>query len=214
MKTLKLIFSTLLFTILTFSCSSDSSSSDDEELCDDAIAATVAAQQAYNNATSANHSELCNAYKTALENQIVACGDSSGDLQNIITDLGDCTLPPTTGTLSMNLGSAPLVFDEITVTTTGTTRHVHGEKSNTTSYEIDFDVVVGQTGANKINNFELRLFSQTYTPLIPAAFGNDWASNITVNSGTSIVGTFHGELVNASETSVQDLLSGVVDIDF
>ena len=73
-------------------------------------------------------------------------------------------MPTTTGTLSMSLGSAPLVFDEITVTTSGTTRHVHGEKSNTTLYEIDFDVEVGQTGANKINNFKLRLLSHTYTP--------------------------------------------------
>ena len=114
----------------------------------------------------------------------------------------------------MSLGSAPLVFDEITVTTSGTTRHVHGEKSNTTLYEIDFDVEVGQTGTNKINNFELRLFSQIFRPLIPAVFGNDWTSNITVNSGTSVVGTFRGELANESQTSAQDLLNGVVNINF
>ncbi len=124
--------------------------------------------------------------------------------------MGDCTIPTTTGTLSLSLGSAPLEFDDITFTSA--TRHAHGEKSNSTSYEIDFDVEVGQTGTNKTNNFTLRLFSQTYIPLIPAAFGNDWTSNITVNSATSVVGTFRGELSNGSQ--VQDLLNGVVDIDF
>lgn len=199
--------------ILSIACSSSSDSSDSAPSCESLSNATDAAQAAYDNATAANLAEKCTAYKTALQNEINSCGDGSGTLQNIIDGL-DCTSPTTTGTLSMSLGSAPLVFDEITVTTTGTTRHVHGEKSNTTSYEIDFDVEVGQTGTNKINNFELRLFSQIYRPLIPAVFGNDWTTNITVNSGTSVVGTFRGELANESETSAQDLLNGVVDIDF
>ena len=186
--------------------------SDPVESCDSLSAATATAFTEYSGATTANLVEKCNAYKTALQNQINGCGDESGTLQNQIDGL-DCTLPTTTGTLSMSLGSAPLVFDMITVTTTGTTRHVHGEKS-TTSYKIDFDVEVGQTGANKINNFELSLLNQTFTPLIPAAFGNNWASNITVNSATSVVGTFHGELANASQTSAQDLLNGVVNINF
>lgn len=209
MKTLKLISSILLITILSFSCSSNDDDNSAEPTCEEVIAKTATAKTAFDNATGSNHTELCNAYKAALQNQINVCGDTSGALQAIITDLGDCTL----STLSMSLGSAPLEFDEITVTTVGTTRHVNGKVSNTTSYEIDFDVQVGQTGTNKINNFKLRLFSQTYTPLIPAAFGNNWASNITVNSGTSVVGTFHGELVS-SASQVQDLLNGVVDINF
>lgn len=209
MKSIK-FFSSLLLLTFALACSS---SSDSPPNCESLASATAAAQTAYQAATPSNLVALCNAYKTALQNEIDGCGDESGDLQNIINGL-NCTAPTTTGTLSMNLGSAPLSFDEITVTTTGTTRHVHGERSDSTSYEIDFDVEVGQTGANKINNFTLRLFSQTYTPLIPAAFGNNWGSNITVNSSTSVTGTFHGELANASQTSAQDLLSGVVDIDF
>ena len=211
MKKLQLISAILLLTMLSISCGG----SDDAPAptCDEAIQATLTAQLAFSNATENQYTSLCNAYKAALENQIDACGDTTGDLQAIIDGL-NCTPAATTGTLSMNLGSAPLAFDLITVTTTGTTRHVHGEQSNTTSYDIDFDVEVGQTGANKIENFELRLFSQTFRPLIPAAFGNDWTSNITVNSGTSVVGTFHGELVNEGETSVQDLLSGVVNVSF
>jgi hypothetical protein len=208
MKTIQFLGSIALLVLLSLSCSSSDNSTPS---CDDLIAATDAAQQAY---ASANTVQNCNAYKTALQNEIAACGDPDGDLAAAVTALGDCTVPTTTGTLSMNLGSAPLSFDQITVTTTGNTRHVHGEKSNTTSYEIDFDVEVGQTGANKINNFTLRLFSQTYTPLIPAQFGNNWTSAITVNTGTSIVGTFRGELANAGQTSAQDLLNGVVNISF
>ena len=212
MKTLKLIISTFSLSILLLSCSKDDNKSTVQS-CEEANSTTVIAKQAYDNAALTNIVELCNAYKVALQNQINVCGDESSALQNLINGL-DCTLSETTGTLSMSLGSAPLVFDVISVTTTGTTRHVHGEKSNTTSYQIDFDLEVGQTGTNKVNNFELRLFSQTYRPLIPAAFGNNWASNITVNSGTSVVGTFHGELANVSQTSAQDLLNGVVDINF
>ncbi len=212
MRTIKLFSSIALLVILSLACSS-SSDSDSAPSCESLVDATNAAQAAYLTATVSNQVARCNAYKTALQNEINVCGDEFGDLQNLINGL-NCTASTTTGTLSMSLGSAPLVFDVITVTTTGTTRHVHGEKSNTTSYEINFDVEMGQTGANKINNFELRLFSQTFTPLIPAAFGNDWASNITVNSGTSVVGTFHGELVNETETSAQDLLNGVVNVNF
>ena len=211
MRTIKLFSSIALLVILSLACSS-SSDSDSAPSCESLSIATDAAEAAYNAATTATLVEKCTAFKMALQNEINGCGDESGDLQNIINGL-DCTLPTTTGTLSVNAGSAPIVFDRITVTTTGTTRHVHGEKSNTT-YEIDFDVLVGQTGANKINNFELRLLSQIYRPLIPARFGNEWTSNITVNSSTSIVGTFRGEVANESETSAQDLLNGVVNINF
>jgi hypothetical protein len=213
MRTLK--FSISLLFIFLISCSKSDDNKNSEPTCTELTAKTLTAKQAFENASVNNKTELCNAYKVALQNQISACGDTTGVLQAIINDLGDCTLPPTpTGTLSMNLGSAPLTFDVITVTTIGTTRKVHGEKSNSASYEIDFEVQVGQTGANKINNFKLRLFSQTFTPLIPAVFGNNWTNNITVNSGTSVVGTFRGELDNASQTSAQDLLNGVVNINF
>ena len=114
----------------------------------------------------------------------------------------------------MNTGSVPHVFDLITVTPEGNMRHVRGQKSSSTSYEVNFDVVIGQTGANKIINFEFRGLSQTYFPLIPAAFGNNWTSTITVNSATSLVGTFRGEVANASQTSAQDILNGVVNINF
>lgn len=208
MKTIKFLASITLLVLLSLSCSSSDNSTPN---CDDLAAATDAAEQAY---LSANTTQNCNAYKTALQNEIAACGDPDGSLQATVTDLGDCTLPTTTGTLSMNTGTVPHVFDLITVTTTGTTRHVRGQKSSSTSYEVNFDVVVGQTGANKIINFEFRGLSQTYFPLIPAAFGNNWGSSITTNTSNSLVGTFHGEVANAGQTSAQDILNGIVNINF
>ncbi|MBO3115602.1 hypothetical protein J4050_02520 [Winogradskyella sp. DF17] len=37
-----------------------------------------------------NYSAVCNAYRTALEEAIEACGDDSGDFQQTIDGLGDC----------------------------------------------------------------------------------------------------------------------------
>ena len=211
MKKLTIFVFAVVAGLAMLACSDD----DNNNLsCDDATSATLEAAIAFNASTSANYSELCADYKAALETQIDVCGDADGDLQALIDDLGDCTLEATTGTLSMSLGSAPLSFDQITVTTVGNTRHVHGVKSTTDAYSIDFDVEVGQTGLDKITNFELRVFGHTYTPMIPSAFGNDWTSNITVNSATSVVGTFSGELQSTTATNIQDLLNGVVDLDF
>jgi hypothetical protein len=53
--------------------------------CDDATAATNAAETAYNNDSS--NTSLCNAYVEALEAQIAACGDADGSLQNTINGL-------------------------------------------------------------------------------------------------------------------------------
>lgn len=55
--------------------------------CQDAQQATLSAETAYNTDTS--NSTLCVAYKTALENEIAACGDANGSLQTIIDGL-DC----------------------------------------------------------------------------------------------------------------------------
>ncbi|MCX7550978.1 DUF6252 family protein [Xanthomarina sp. F2636L] len=59
--------------------------------CDEAVAATAVAAQLYNttNPGDANYSTACNAYKTALIDQQIACGDDSGVLQGII-DVLNC----------------------------------------------------------------------------------------------------------------------------
>lgn len=61
------------------------------ELCTNAIALAEAAQTAFQNATDQNYTQLCNAYTTALQAQINACGDPDGELQIMIEDLGDCS---------------------------------------------------------------------------------------------------------------------------
>jgi hypothetical protein len=54
--------------------------------CDDAEAESQVAENAYNADTT--NVDLCNAYVTALENEISICGDSDGSLQDIIDNLG------------------------------------------------------------------------------------------------------------------------------
>jgi uncharacterized alpha-E superfamily protein len=61
------------------------------ELCANAIALTEAAQMALQNATPENYTQLCNAYATALQAQINACGDPDGELQDMIFYLGSCS---------------------------------------------------------------------------------------------------------------------------
>ncbi len=55
--------------------------------CVAATAAATAAEMAFANATPDNEIELCNAYRDALEAQIVACGDADGSIQNILNGL-------------------------------------------------------------------------------------------------------------------------------
>lgn len=58
--------------------------------CEEAVYNTANAAFALVNATDENYTELCLAYKTALQNQIEACGDEDGTLQEAYDALGDC----------------------------------------------------------------------------------------------------------------------------
>jgi hypothetical protein len=60
--------------------------------CQEASQALNTAEQIFNNTTAGNpdYSEACNAYRDALLDAIEACGDSSGNLQTTLNDLGDC----------------------------------------------------------------------------------------------------------------------------
>lgn len=62
-----------------------------ETACITAAQNTASAASDFTNATADNFSELCNAYRTALQSQIVNCGDDSGTLQQVIDGLGNCT---------------------------------------------------------------------------------------------------------------------------
>ena len=55
--------------------------------CTTATANAQAAEIAFQNATPDNELALCNAYRAALEAQIIACGDADGSIQAIIDGL-------------------------------------------------------------------------------------------------------------------------------
>ncbi|MDQ7916268.1 DUF6252 family protein [Mesonia sp. MT50] len=61
--------------------------------CEEAQAISLSAKIAYDNVDPNNAEELqatCNSYRTALNQEIEACGDESGELQLILDGLGDC----------------------------------------------------------------------------------------------------------------------------
>ena len=65
---------------------------DNGSVCLQATQQSVIAQNAFEatDISMPEYTDLCNAYKDALNVQINACGDSSGNLQATIDSLGDC----------------------------------------------------------------------------------------------------------------------------
>lgn len=210
MKTLKLISGIAFLVILSFSCSSDNNTP--QPNCDEIIAQTLAAQNAFNNVTAANHTELCNAYKVALQNQINSCGDPSGDLQDIIDDLGDCILV-VTPSVTVTVGTLAKTFEtNLTVTVVGTTRKVKVyDNVNGTDF-VYFEIQQGATGSNIISNFNIHLLSSDYNPM-PVIDGGNWLSNISVNSLTKISGTFYGYVTSPTTGADLSLTQGSIDIN-
>ena len=212
MKKLQLIIAAVFFGMTMFSCSDDNNNNDTELTCEEATAQTAVAANAYADATPANHNEKCVDYKTALEAQIDACGDSSGALQLMIDGLGDCTVASLTGSITVTAGSSPRNFNSnITVSTVGNTRHIYAEEASS-GYYIEFDLAPGVTGADVIMNFNIHLISSDYNPL-PDDEGGNWTSNISVNSATEINGTFYGYVTSPTTGADIDLTSGVINID-
>ncbi|RZN81023.1 MAG: hypothetical protein EVB11_10700 [Winogradskyella sp.] len=60
--------------------------------CQVATLETAEAALAFLGAGNDTFTEICNAYKDAIEAQILACGDEDGNLQAIVEQLGDCTI--------------------------------------------------------------------------------------------------------------------------
>lgn len=212
MKKLQSIIVAVIVAMAVFACSDDNNNNNSELTCTSAAVQTAAAAQAYANATDANFNEKCVAYKTALQAQIVACGDETGTLQLMIDSLGDCSVATTTGSITVNAGSSPRTFNSnISITTTGATRHIYAEEASS-GYYIEFDLAPGVTGADVIMNFNIHLISSDYNPL-PDAEGGNWTSNISVNSATGINGTFNGYVTSPTTGADIDLTSGVINID-
>lgn len=210
MKTIKFLASITLLVLLSLSCSSSDNSTPS---CDDLAAATDAAEQAYIGSTASNHNQLCNAYKTALQNEIAACGDPDGSLQAAVTALGDCSVPQNNGVISVRVGSYTKTFEtNITVTTVGANRKIKAYDDIQSSDFIEFEVQQGATGANKVLNFNLHLITSDYNPM-PVADGGNFTSNITVNSTTAINGTFYGYVTSPTTGADLDLTLGSIGVN-
>lgn len=206
MKIIKFLASITLLVLLSLSCSSSDNSTPS---CDDLATTTDAAELAY---SGSNTVQNCNAYKTALQNEIAACGDPDGSLAAAVTALGDCSVPQNNGVISVRVGSYTKTFEtNITVTTVGANRKIKACDDIQSSDFIEFEVQQGATGANKVLNFNLHLITSDYNPM-PVADGGNFTSNITVNSTTAINGTFYGYVTSPTTGADLDLTLGNIGV--
>ena len=65
----------------------------DSETCQIAFDTLTAAQAAFSTATEEGYAQACATYAIALQATIELCGDTSGELQATLTNLGDCSTP-------------------------------------------------------------------------------------------------------------------------
>ncbi|MFN8273668.1 MAG: hypothetical protein U0X58_02190 [Flavobacteriaceae bacterium] len=178
----------------------------------EAVSKSDVASEAYDNATSSNYVSLCNAYKNALQNEINACGDPDGDLQNIIDNLGDCGSTPAPS-VTVTVGTLEKTFEtNRTVTVVGTTRKIKVYDNVNNSDFVYFEIQQGATGVNKINNFNIHLISSDYNPM-PVDEGGNWTSNITTNTTTKINGTFSGYVTSPTTGADLSLTQGIININ-
>lgn len=205
----KLLFLNFLAAaLIATGCSSDDSNDpvNEETQCELAMEATAIAAVNYSNATAENHAQTCNAYKVALQNQIEACGDENGALQAIINGLGDCTAPAEVdGTLTVTAGSMPMNFTDLNVVKQNGLVKVSGA-SATGTYTIYFEVAENATGADILQNFEIKLVS-VHHPY------EGFTSNVTVNTDGTLTGTFHGIVVN-DDNGMVELTSGNFNLEY
>ena len=84
----------LFLSIVALSCedNNDIDNPDNSLECQNAQTATIQAQNDFQNTSNSEYESLCSAYKDALNLQVLECGDEDGVLQEIIDNLGDCTL--------------------------------------------------------------------------------------------------------------------------
>ena len=180
--------------------------------CDSAIEAVAAAQTAFENASEEDYTNICNAYKATLENQIIQCGDEDGSIQSTIDDLGNCTVTSSSDSLiSLTAGTLPIEFDIVDVAIDGDLLKVTGQTSASNDYTIYFEVGQGQTGVDVINPaFELSLISVFF----PSTQGfEDFTSTITVNTDGTLTGTFGGVVTNADGGDL-NIAAGSINVSY
>ncbi len=184
--------------------------------CDIATANADMAEIVFNGTpnTDPQYPTACNDYKSALQIKITECGDPTGSIQTIIDGLGDCSAVTTTGVISVDLGTAGLTFEEeITVTPNGTDLNVSA-KDGSSGNIVSFTVGQGATGIDIITNFMIQIGPAGGTTYIPTTDPAEvFTSNITINNGTVINGTFSGT-IQATGAAAPDLTlnNGVIDI--
>jgi hypothetical protein len=182
-----------------------------EDDCNNAADTADDAEFLLGNATADTYTSLCNAFKAALESQILLCGDEDGSIQDEIDDLGDCIQVAPEVEISLTAGTLPIDFDIVDVVVEGDLLKISGETSAANNYTIYFEVVQGETGVDVINSaFELSLTSVFF----PSTVGfEDFTSTITVNTDGTLTGSFGGVVTNADGGDL-NLSGGSINITY
>ncbi|MEH6537468.1 MAG: hypothetical protein V7719_13805 [Psychroserpens sp.] len=179
--------------------------------CDSATEAVNIAQTAFENASADDYTNLCNAYKATLENQILQCGDDDGSIQSAIDDLGDCTQATPEVEISLTAGTLPIEFDIVEVVVNGDLLVVTGQTSAANDYMIYFEIDQGQTGVDVINSSYALTLTSVFFPSTQGF--DDFTSNITVNTDGTLTGTFGGVVTNADGGDL-NLSGGSINITY
>ena len=181
--------------------------------CDNATTAANEAESVFNNANDTNYTDLCNVYKSALQDKITVCGDTDGNIQSIIDGLGDCTQSTSEVEISLTAGTLPIEFDLVNVVEEGGVLKITGNTSanGASNYEIYFEVTPGATGVDIINNTFYLTLTSTFFP--DTSGFDDFTSNITENTSGILIGTFGGIVTNADNGNLSITL-GVINITY
>lgn len=165
--------------------------------------------------TDVEYPTVCEAYIMALENKILNCGDPGAIIEDIIEELGDCSiLSGPTGGITVNLGTAPLTYGtDITFTQVGTTITVFAKNNINATNTILFEIQQNATGVDIITNFMIQIgtLGTTYIPTTDPT--KNFSSNITLNNGTVLTGTFSGTIESTGVAAPDlELNNGIINI--
>lgn len=142
----------------------DDCSNDSEDPCIIAQNATALAFEAFLNSTTQDYEANCTAYVSALENEIIACGDD-GSLESLIDELGDCQ---------------PMVFDvtgswKVVSITNDIARDLDNDGDVSNDYLDEFDCYNNETvdfNADGTGTFFFRSFAEIQVEAAEGTFDN------------------------------------------
>ena len=167
--------------------------------CATATAAVEIAQAIFEQATDANYTQLCNAYRETLLDLIEFCGDDGGT-QSIIDELGDCTNGQTTegivGTWKLTawIGEEPIDLNNDGVESENFLDEIDCYENETIVFNAD-NTAVGMSTSFATFMFEIEVgTTNEYDYTIECDFEDEntnmtWTQNgntITVDDGTTI----------------------------